>query len=68
MIFAIGCAFCRLSGLDIHHELDENTFAARAKSLSLSEDVLYDHDDPQQVQAETLMAFFSFYKVADQQV
>lgn len=59
MVLAIGCAFYRLSGQDIPHEADENVFSTRAQSLSLSENVLYDHDDLQQVQAEALMAFLS---------
>jgi len=58
MIFAISCAICRLAEQNIGYETDENVFLARAKSLSLSENVLYDHDDLQQVQAEALMAFY----------
>lgn len=58
MIFAIGCATCRLSGQSLPDEADENVFLARARSLGLSESVLYDHDDLQRVQAEALMAFY----------
>ncbi|KAJ5267885.1 hypothetical protein N7478_010693 [Penicillium angulare] len=58
MIFAIGCAICRLSEQNLQHIAEENLFLARAKSLSLSESVLYDHDDLQQVQAEALLAFY----------
>jgi hypothetical protein len=58
MIFAIGCAIGRLSEQNLQQEADENLFLARAKSLSLSESVLYDHDDLQQVQAEALLAFY----------
>lgn len=57
MIFAIACAFGRLSGREALPEADENVFSSRAKSLSISDNVLYDHSDLQQVQAETLMAF-----------
>lgn len=58
LILAIGCAFSRLSELDIPVNGDENLFFSRARSLSVSENVLYEHDDLQQVQAEALMAFF----------
>lgn len=58
MIFAIGCAFSRLSEMKILREIDENIFASRARSLSFSENVIYDPGDLQQVQAEALMAFF----------
>ncbi|KAJ5100772.1 hypothetical protein N7456_006824 [Penicillium angulare] len=57
MIFAIACAFNRLSGRETVPGFDESIFSARAKSLSLSENVLYEHSDLQQIQAETLMAF-----------
>jgi hypothetical protein len=58
LILAISCAFCRLSQQDIQPNGDENLFFARARALSVSENILYDHDDLQQVQAEALMAFF----------
>lgn len=58
MIFAIGCAICRLSKQDMQQETTEDLFLARARSLNSSESVLYDHDDLQQVQAEALMAFY----------
>ncbi|KAJ5819106.1 hypothetical protein N7474_004697 [Penicillium riverlandense] len=58
LILAIGCAFSRLSQQDIHPNGNEDIFFSRARSLSLSQNVLYDHDDLQQVQAEALMAFF----------
>lgn len=56
MIFAIACTYQRLSGHKNHPEANERVFATRAKSLSISENVLYDHSGLQQVQAETLMA------------
>jgi hypothetical protein len=58
MVCAIGCAFCRLSGLDIPEKADGNLFAARASSLGLSGKALCDRNDLQQVQAEALLAFF----------
>lgn len=58
MVLAIACTLGRLSGLNLPREVDENVFSERARSLSLSDNVLYDHGDLQQVQAEALMAFF----------
>ena len=58
MILAIACAFSRLSAMEIMHGSDENLFSARARSLSLSENALYNHSDLQQVQVEALMAFY----------
>lgn len=57
LVLAVGCAITRLSEENIYGA-DENIFFARAKMLSASENILYDHDDLQQVQVETLMAFF----------
>jgi hypothetical protein len=57
MILAIACVFCQLSRLDVAHEAYENLFSARANPLSLSDNVLYDHDDLQQVQLEVLWLF-----------
>ncbi|KAI1829101.1 transcriptional regulator family: Fungal Specific TF [Penicillium roqueforti] len=57
LVFAIGAAYSRLSGENLSG-VDENIFFARAKSLSASENILYEHDDLQQVQIESLMAFF----------
>ncbi|KAJ5798993.1 uncharacterized protein N7503_006498 [Penicillium pulvis] len=57
MVLAIACAFSRLSGRELSPEADENVFSARARSLSISDNVIYDHGDLQQVQAEALMAF-----------
>ena len=58
MILAIGSRFCRISQSDAQEDSDEHVFFARAKSLNISENALYDHDDLQLVQAETLMAFY----------
>lgn len=57
LILAIGCAFSRLAEQNIHNA-DENLFFTRARSLSVPENILYEHDDLQQVQFEALMAFF----------
>jgi len=45
---------------NITTKADENVLSARARALSISENVLYDHGDLQQVQAEALMALFFF--------
>lgn len=58
MVLAIGSRFCRATPQDAQGDADENVFLARAKSLGVSENVLYDHEDLQQVQAEALMAFY----------
>lgn len=58
LIMAISCAFCRLSSQDTQQVADETIFFARAKLLNISDTILYDHDDLQQVQIEALIAFF----------
>ncbi|KAJ5230962.1 hypothetical protein N7489_011670 [Penicillium chrysogenum] len=58
MIFAIGSQLHRLSQRVATNDDDEKMFFARAKSLNISENVLYDHADLQQIQAEALMAFY----------
>jgi hypothetical protein len=58
MLLAIACVPCQLSRLDVAHDAYEDLFSARANSLSLSDNVPYDYDDLQQVQAEVLMAFY----------
>lgn len=58
MILAIGSRFRRISQPGVHENSDEHVFFARAKCLNTSENVLYDHDDLQLVQAEALMAFY----------
>ena len=59
LVLAIGCAFSRLSQQNMQRDPGKETlFFARAKSLSVSENILYHHDDLQQVQSEALMAFF----------
>ena len=58
MILAIGSRFRQVSQPDVQEDSDEHMFFAQVKSLNISEDVLYDHDDLQLVQAEALMAFY----------
>lgn len=57
MVLAIGSRIQRLSQRNSQSN-DEEVFFARAKFLNISENVLYDHADLQQVQAEVLMAFY----------
>ncbi|KAJ6003849.1 hypothetical protein N7540_013131 [Penicillium herquei] len=49
MIFAIGCAYYRLFGTIMDREADESLFLARARTLNISENVLYGSNDLQQV-------------------
>ncbi|CAG7932668.1 unnamed protein product [Penicillium olsonii] len=58
MIFAIGSQLHRLSQRLATNGDDEKVFFARAKSLNISDNALYDHADLQQIQAEALMAFY----------
>ena len=58
MILAIGRNFCRASQQDLHNHADEDVFFARAKSLNISDTVLFGYEDLQQVQVETLMALY----------
>ncbi|OQD77351.1 hypothetical protein PENANT_c112G00458 [Penicillium antarcticum] len=58
MIFAIGSQISRLSERVAQNDDNEKLFFARAKALNISENVLFDHADLQQIQAEALMAFY----------
>lgn len=60
LVLAIASRFCNVSEHEVLGEPDENVFFSRAKSLNLSENIGYDHEDLQQVQAEVLMAFYLF--------
>ncbi|KAJ5202893.1 hypothetical protein N7449_004972 [Penicillium cf. viridicatum] len=57
MVLAIGSRIQRLSQQNSQSN-DAEVFFARAKFLNISENVLYDRADLQQVQAEVLMAFY----------
>lgn len=57
LVLAIGSAYSRLSG-EVIPGAEENLFFRRAKRLSVSRNALYEHDDLQQVQLESLTAFF----------
>ncbi|KAJ5455002.1 transcriptional regulator family: Fungal Specific TF [Penicillium desertorum] len=58
MVLAISKKFCRVSKQDLQGYSDDDVFFARAKSLNISDTVLYGYEDLQQVQVETLMALY----------
>jgi hypothetical protein len=58
LIFAISSNYWRLTQPNLPQELHSAVFFSRAKALSIGENVIYEHADLQQVQAESLMAFY----------
>ncbi|KAJ5981921.1 hypothetical protein N7451_012021 [Penicillium sp. IBT 35674x] len=56
LIFAISSKLYQMSGQDIQGS--DGKFFSRAQKLIISESLVEDHEDLQQVQAETLAAFF----------
>ncbi|KAJ5555966.1 hypothetical protein N7513_003608 [Penicillium frequentans] len=56
LVFAISSKLCQIAGQDTHNR--ENRFSSRAQKLIISESLVEDHEDLQQVQAGTLAAFF----------
>ncbi|KAL2864938.1 transcription factor domain-containing protein [Aspergillus lucknowensis] len=60
MIFALGCRFCKLTGESWMGGpyTDDIEFLNRTRKLCLSGNVLFDHDDLQQIQVELLVAFY----------
>jgi hypothetical protein len=60
MVLAIASRFCNASEYEVLGEPDENVFFSRAKFLNLSENIGYDYEDLQQVQAEILVALYFF--------
>ncbi|OQD81831.1 hypothetical protein PENANT_c025G04749 [Penicillium antarcticum] len=56
LIFAISSKLCQVSGQNIHRR--DNKYFSRAQKLIISESLVEDHEDLQQVQVETLAAFF----------
>ena len=58
MVLAIGRNFCRASKQDLQGYVDDDVFFARARSLNISDTVLFGYEDLQQVQVETLMALY----------
>ncbi|KAL4994710.1 fungal-specific transcription factor domain-containing protein [Aspergillus recurvatus] len=60
MIFALGCRYCRLTGKvgAGERDTDDTMFLNRARILCLSGNVLFEHDDLQQIQVMLLVAVY----------
>lgn len=58
MIFAIASWYCTLVGKVMPDGSEHTTFFLRAKILSANETIIYSHPNLQQVQIETLLAFY----------
>lgn len=56
LVFAISTKLCQLSGQDTQNQGQQ--FFSRAQTLNISESLVEDHEDLQQVQIETLAAFY----------
>ncbi|KAL2824801.1 fungal-specific transcription factor domain-containing protein [Aspergillus cavernicola] len=60
MIFALGCRYCKLTGKvgAGQSDTDDLEFLNRTRKLCLSGNVLFEHDDLQQIQVVLLVAFY----------
>lgn len=58
MILAIGARYSKMAGMHVDDGSDDSVYFARARSLSACEAMIFDHPDLQQVQLETLLAFY----------
>lgn len=58
LIFAIGCRYLRLVNSADDGDLEDLVYLNRARKLSLSGNVLFEHADLQQIQVESLAAFY----------
>ncbi|KAK1150039.1 hypothetical protein N8T08_003597 [Aspergillus melleus] len=58
LIFAIGCRYLRLVNNGDDGDLDDLVYLNRARKLALSGNVLFEHADLQQIQVESLAAFY----------
>ncbi|KAI9043561.1 transcription factor [Aspergillus affinis] len=58
LIFAIGCRYLRLVDNADDADLDDLVYLNRARKLALSGNVLFEHADLQQIQVESLAAFY----------
>lgn len=56
LVFAISNKLCQVSGNDVQNK--DHRFFSRAQTLNISESLVEDHEDLQQVQIETLAAFY----------
>jgi hypothetical protein len=60
IIFAIGSRYCSLTGQEVPNSFKAEVFFTKATSLGVGDHILYNHADLQQVQIETLIAFYFF--------
>ncbi|KAL4753451.1 hypothetical protein BDW72DRAFT_191132 [Aspergillus terricola var. indicus] len=60
MILALGCRYCRLTRKVVagERDTDDTVFLNRARMLCLSGNVLFEHDDLQQIQVMLLVAVY----------
>ncbi|PLN86823.1 fungal-specific transcription factor domain-domain-containing protein [Aspergillus taichungensis] len=58
MIFAIGCRYCCFTDSAEDPDCDDLVYLTRARKLSLGSNVLFEHADLQQIQAEFLAALY----------
>ncbi|CBF82446.1 uncharacterized protein ANIA_11185 [Aspergillus nidulans FGSC A4] len=60
MILALGCRYCRLTSKVVagERDTDDTVFLNRARILCLSGNVLFEHDDLQQIQVMLLVAVY----------
>ncbi|KAL4801978.1 fungal-specific transcription factor domain-containing protein [Aspergillus unguis] len=60
MIMALGCRYCKLTGRvdERERDTDDTEFLNRARKLCLSGNVLFEHDDLQQIQVVLLTAVY----------
>lgn len=58
LVFAIGCRYLRLAQCADDGDLDDLVYLNRARKLALSGNVLFEHADLQQIQVESLAAFY----------
>lgn len=58
MVLAISSKVCRLTEPDIQRDVQSNIFFTKARALSVGENVIFGHADLQQVQLESLIAFY----------
>lgn len=56
LVFAISTKLCQLSGEDVQNH--GRQYFSRAQTLNISESIVEDHEDLQQVQLEALAAFY----------
>ncbi|KAL5334877.1 fungal-specific transcription factor domain-containing protein [Aspergillus crustosus] len=60
MVFALGCRYCKLTGRVMAGEpnTDDGHFLSRTRKLCFGENVIFEHDDLQQIQVNLLVAFY----------